>query len=92
MPTKIPQIITTADIRWLKEMVAAGGASQAYTWLADKGYPYPLLARGVVNSDTLSGVSALTFMDRHAIKQTGTMLSRDQEVQIKQDMANACLD
>jgi len=44
-----------------------------------------------VNSDTLSGVAALTFMDKQAAKQERA-LSSEQEGRIKQHMANAYLD
>ncbi|AON55136.1 hypothetical protein Hsc_2856 [Herbaspirillum seropedicae] len=87
----MPQPINSAQIARLKDLASIGKTSEVYTWLAGKGYQYPLLARGVVNSDTLSGVSALTFMDKQAAKQ-GHALSSEQEGRIKQDMANAYLD
>ncbi|MFJ3314897.1 hypothetical protein ACIPLR_06005 [Herbaspirillum huttiense] len=88
----MPQTITLVEIDRLKSMVVEGRAGDAYTWLASKGYSYSLLARGVVNSDTLSGVAALTFMNYQAVQQSGKTLSRDQEISIKSEMAYAYLD
>ncbi|MBN1006600.1 hypothetical protein [Amphritea pacifica] len=68
--------ISKADIAYAKGLVEkaketgdTSHLSEMYEYMADKGDRYAELANGVVEGDTLSGKSALEFMEHTATSQ-----------------------
>ena len=70
----MPQPITTAQLQHLQDVIKSGGidaAVQAYTLLNEQGYAYGGWARGVAAGDSISGQSALSYLQGTALMGLG---------------------
>ncbi|HFQ91740.1 MAG TPA: hypothetical protein ENK29_02535, partial [Chromatiales bacterium] len=95
----MPQPLTLAQIKQLRDSVNTGGvnaARQVYRQLYDKGYNYAGWALGVANGDSITGVSALNYLDASAMMGLGgdqcRNLSSAEIDKIRVDMATGYLD
>jgi len=90
----MPQPITTAQLQHLQDVIKSGGidaAVQAYTLLNEQGYAYGGWARGVAAGDSISGQSALSYLQGTALMGMGGEACRNLSPQqidaIRIDMA-----
>ena len=87
--------VTTAQLRHYKEMIASGGvdaASRMYGELYGMGYNYAGWAEGVSRGNSITGLSAIDFLQDSYFSATCQYLTQDQVDQIRRDMAQRTLD
>lgn len=82
--------ITMENLNYAKGLADQGKLVEMYGYLASFGDRYSVLATGVVQGSTLSGVAALEFME-HSAKQQGQTLSENDLNDIKMGMAQGYL-
>jgi hypothetical protein len=90
----MPQTLTTTGIQRLIDNINTGGlqeARAAYESLYAQGYNYAGWASGVANGDTVTGVSALSYLRDTALMGMGgpecRSLTQAQIDKIRLDMA-----
>jgi hypothetical protein len=95
----MPQSISQDQLKAYKDQIAKGGVEavrQVYQTLYDKGYNYAGWALGVATGNTITGQSALQFLQSTALlgldSKTCKDLSAVQIDQIRVKMADATLD
>ena len=67
-----PISITQDDLKHAQELRNNGQLSEMYDYLASKGDRYAVLAKGVVEGNTVSDAAALEFMEHTAKNQNKT--------------------
>ena len=65
-----PILITQDDLKHAQDLLNNGQLSERYGYLASKSDRYAVLAKGVVEGNTVSGAAALEFME-HTAKNQG---------------------
>ncbi len=95
----MPQPITTAQLQNLQDAINSGGVAaviQAYAFLDSQGYAYGGWARGVAAGDSISGQSALSYLQGTALMGMGgeacRHLNQQQIDAIRMDMAIETLE
>jgi Ca2+-binding RTX toxin-like protein len=88
--------ISKSQLHDMQQLLDQGRISDFYNQMSDAGYAYATWANGVVNTDTLAGLSAVDYLNGSAMMGVGMQVCRnisDEQIQsIKSDMAQAYLD
>ena len=84
-------LITTNDLTHAQGLLNNGQLSAMYDFLASKGDRYAVLAKGVVEGNTVSGKAALEFME-HTAKQQGKVWTEANAQEIRIEMATKYLE
>ncbi|WP_019567484.1 hypothetical protein [Thioalkalivibrio sp. ALMg13-2] len=82
--------ITQDDLDYARSLQAEGRLADMYDYLATFGDRYSILARGVVEGDTMSGQVALRFMEA-AAEGEGIPFGESETDAIRSDMADQYL-
>ncbi len=86
----MPINLTAADLAQAQALLNQGQISAMYTYLAERGDSYAMLANGVATGNTLSGAAAIEFMRNTAAQQGKTLSDADINT-IRREMADGYL-
>jgi hypothetical protein len=83
--------MTTSELEQARTMISAGDLAGFYTYMANQGYDYALLAGGLVSGSSFSGAAAVSYMLSSAQAQ-GVNFTASQVPAFEAAIANAWMD